>query len=536
MTAIKSDLPCPCGSSSDAFATYADGTGHCFSCSKHWPKDSFDGSEVSEEVKKEPTPIPLGHYIDLPDRKLSKETCKKYDISVVKLDGKEYHIYGYYDNDNTKVMAKVRKLPKCFSPKEDFRCGTKGDTIHSGLFGKQSFKAGGKAIVITEGEYDAASYYEMFKYPAVSVRSSSLAVNDVTEDYEFLNSFDEVVFCFDADTEGRKAAKKCADLFPGKAKIINMCKHKDANDYLKNGDAEVLRKEYFSAKEIKLGGVSGSKKDWLEASKIRPIAGIPLIWDGLNLITRGVRFEEVWTFGGGTKIGKSEILKELTYGLVIMTDYNIGMLMLEESDVRTKQCLMGKELNKRYYLEGEDWPTDFELEKAAEIFGGRVYQDTLRSSKWEDIEKKIQYMVNALGCKFIMLDHLTAVAEGTDGDINSILHTVLEKLNNIAVREKITFFCISHLNQSANKNHEEGARVTLRDFYGSGAIKQRSNFVFGFEGDLHGENIPKNRRLLRCLADREAGDGGGKVLLLDYNPKSGRLLESDDLELEEENE
>jgi twinkle protein len=69
---------------------------------------------------------------------------------------------------------------------------------------------------------DALSAYQMFgdKYPVVSIRNGAQgAAADCRRAYEFLDQFDNIIFCYDNDEHGKKAAHECADMFGGKAKI-----------------------------------------------------------------------------------------------------------------------------------------------------------------------------------------------------------------------------------------------------------------------------------------------------------------------------
>ncbi len=527
--------PCPCGESSDAFTQFFDEDGnitggkcHSGKCdSKFFKKtelDNYDAGEgpaMTEQVYKEPSNLPKGKYKDY--RSISKDACKLFDISTSKDDSAV--CYGHRDVEGTRVGIKIKKLQQ-----KAFKADGNMSIDNLALFGEHLFSGGGKYVTIYEGEDDAASGYTMHNNVGAHVsitHGAGSAEKQCRLRMKWLNTFENIIICFDGDTEGRKAAKSVASIFPGKAKIVTLTKCKDASDYLTGNHRRDFTAAWWNAEEPKIEGVAGSASDWLEAATVKPVPGVPLIWPELNKITRGVRPGEIWTFGGGTKLGKSEVLKRLSYGLVAEQGASVGMIMLEESDTRTMQCLMGQHLRNRYYIEGNEWPTETQLDDAAQVFGGKAYIDTERNSDFSAVEAKIEYMVRGLGCQYITLDHLTAIAEGKKGDVNSILHEVFEKLNHMVVRDNFSIFAISHLNQAQNKNHEEGARVTLRDFYGSGAIKQRSNFVFGFEGDLQGEQIGTNQRILRCLADRNAGDGGGKCVNLQYDIDTGILEELD---------
>ena len=82
------------------------------------------------------------------------------------------------------------------------------------------------------------SAYELLgsKYPVVSVRSASSAVKDCKKNFEWIDSYTNIVLAFDMDTPGQDAAKAIADLFGYKTSIMKMDKkYKDANGYLVDG-------------------------------------------------------------------------------------------------------------------------------------------------------------------------------------------------------------------------------------------------------------------------------------------------------------
>jgi len=542
---IYKHLPCPMCDSSDGYSLDEDGFGWCFSCSNEdnqgKPYDeNKDDSVTASAVKKDvyvPPSLPKGVYCSIPDRKLTEKTCKKFDITCAIKDGVIVsHAYGYYDSERKRSVVKQRKCdPKSFVTHDGRTVDSTGERVNkTGLFGWQVFPAGGKTVTITEGEVDAASVFEMNGgWPVTSVRSSSTAVGDCKAFHTYLNSFGKVYIAFDNDKAGKKAAETVAKLFPGKAYIMTMTQYNDPNEYLVAGKGKEFIREWYNSVLAKLDGICYGVEQWTKLATAKPKKGTPLIWKGLNDATYGIRLGEVWTFGGGTGLGKSECLKELAYGLVKDQGKKCGMIFLEEGHDRTGQCLISKDLGYRFFLEDEQTPSAEELEPAIALMADNIALSYGIDQTWDKVEQQIMTMKHGLGIEYIFLDHVTAIAEGKGQDVNAALHAIYEKLNTIANQEQIAIFCISHLNQSANKNHEEGARVTLRDFYGSGAIKMRSDFVFGIEGDTQGIDIKDNYRNLRILKDRPRGDSAGTVVCLKYHTHArgddldGRLLETD---------
>lgn len=523
---VESKLDCPLCSSSDAYAIYDDGHGYCFSCQGYTDEaGTVERKERNVEAKPaENIRLPVGQTLAIPNRKLTLETVKKYGVTVI-TDADSNIVgtaYPYYDSDGNKCAVKIRNADKTFR--------IEGYIRNAQFFGAQLFKGGSKYITICEGEEDAEAAFQMMgsRYPFISIKTGvASALKECKENYEYLNSFDNIVIVFDSDQHGKVAAKKVAQLFPGKAKIVTLTEGKDASDYCVAGKAQAFTAEWWAGEVYTPASVLfGDALTKLSYEK--PIVGVPLIIPALNDVTYGIRLHETWTLGAGTGLGKTELWKEIAYGLAIEQNKKCGIIFLEEKPARTWQCITGKDIGKRYYLEDVD-ASDEEIAAANEkLKDNFVIYDHNGDTDWDSIKAKIQYFVRSLGCEYIFLDHITALAEGKDeGNVNHRIHQIMGEINDMVNADPFSMFIISHLNQPTGTPHEEGGRVTLRNFYGSGAIKQRSNFVFALEGNQQAEGAERHLRYLRCLKDRNRGDGVGEVIPLQYSLDTGRLLEYD---------
>ncbi len=528
MVLTSARVECPACGSSDGFAQDREGGGYCFSCKKLIEKGGNILMPNNDAKPAPPAKLGDGRFIPILDRRLTLATCQKYNVKV---DEYNNHLYPYYDGD-TVAAVKYR------TPDKSFPTRPSGTIQKCGLFGKVSFAAGGPSVTVTEGELDAMSAFQMMgsRYPAVSVQSSSTAVRDCKNDWKFLNSFRKIILAFDNDKPGQDAAAKVALLFPGKAFIMGMSKYNDCSDYLQHKGTKDWMKEWWDSKEVEVGGYMSGES--LLTAMRKPIKdGLSLPWPTLSAAMHGVRWHELITLGAGSGLGKTECFKEIINHVILEHGMKCGVIFLEEPPAKTGICIHSKSLNKRLIK------PEFAKTRVREILESENYQriaenlvvvDHRGESDVEHILAQIEYLVVKFGCKFVFLDHITAICEGKeDGNVNSQIHHAMEELNKLLQRHEFTLFMISHLNQPSGTPHEEGARVTLRNFYGSGAIKQRSNFVFGLEGDQQAGGGVKHRRFLRCLKDRELGEATGLVTPLRYDPETGALEEYDIDEIEE---
>ena len=530
MTLKTEREPCfKCGSS-DGFAPDDEGKGHCFSCDTTFSKKDLEDAGYEPDtsttaVKSVPFDgdLPMGKLKALEDRGINIDTCRKYGVTV---NTEDSHLYPYFNMEGEHHAVKFRTVEK------NFMYTPRGVYQNSMLFGQQAFGSGGRAITITEGELDAMAAYQMHgsMYPCVSVQSSGSALKDCKRNWEWLNTFEKVYITFDNDDAGKKAAKKVADLFPGKAYVTHLGQHNDPCDYLVAGHASKFKNEWWDSKLVEITGFLAG--EGLLNAMSKPVAeGTSLPWPTLDEVMYGVRMNELITLGAGSGLGKTETYKQIIYHMATVNDAKCGVIFLEESPAKTGLCVYGKAVNLRLqrpeYAETRiktitDSPQYDQITKNLVVVNHKGVSDL------EPILAKIEYLVTALGCKYVFLDHITAVCEGKDdGNVNHAMHVAMTELSKLLQRHEFTLFLISHLNGNTNIPYEEGGRVKMNNFYGSSAIKQWSNFVWGLEGNQQAEGEVKHHRQLRVLKDRELGEATGTVVDLKYDQQTGHFDEFD---------
>jgi twinkle protein len=162
------------------------------------------------------------------NRGISEETLRKYGVGT---DAQGKISFPYYDAYGRLGMIKHWGLTLKPDGKKD--TWTSSDPIMS-LFGKDVCDpdTGIQKLVITEGEWDAMACWEM-NIPAVSIPMGCSNTQWITEDYQFLSHFDEIVLLFDNDLAGKKAAKDAAARLGQERCLIVTLPLKDANDMLR---------------------------------------------------------------------------------------------------------------------------------------------------------------------------------------------------------------------------------------------------------------------------------------------------------------
>jgi twinkle protein len=524
--AIESHVACVVCDSSDGMTVYEDekdGSQYfkCFSCGKGGKLMNDSSVSVYREAApiKPYEPDPTLKVRSIPERDISKDTCEFF--GVVSSDEKILFPFG-------TSGAKVRNREE-----KKFHCVGK----LSGLFGQDKFPAGGRYVTITEGEIDALSVFQMTgsKYPTVSVPNGAEgAVKAAKEAFEWLSSFEHIVICFDADEPGQRNAKKVAELFGAKAKIVKLNRHKDANEYLMAQEAKDFVDAWWKAETFTPDGIVAGSSLWGTVTKPVTASTVQYPFEELNKLTFGVRPGELVMVTAGSGLGKSQFLREIVWKIIQDTQDNIGMMFLEESVQKTAISMMSLAANKPLHLPTTQYtPAEYEAAFNATLGLDRLFFfDHFGSTGIDNIVNRVRYMAKALNCKYVILDHISIVVSAQEsGDERKALDEIMTRLRTIVQETGISLFCVSHLKRPEGKGHEEGVATSLAQLRGSGAIAQLSDIVIGLERNAqHSDPLERNTTVIRVLKNRFSGLTGpaGKAL---YDLSTGRMLDKTEEEM-----
>jgi twinkle protein len=527
MSFIRTHVACPACGSSDGASINADGSTYCFVCTTLTP--GTEGIEVIEPIT-EPVKdmsftkaFATGVPVSVSERRITKTTMEKY--GTVRDNGKYY--FPYYDKDSVLVAAKVRPVDrKDFSAVGSWKAAT--------LFGQNLFPSGGKYLTITEGEFDALAAFQMTgsKWPVVSIRNGAAsALKDCKANYEYINSFETIVVCFDGDEPGIKAAKEVAELFGSKCKIFKpMPELKDACDWLSASKEAQFVDRWWRAEQFVPDGIVSGSTLWDVVSEPMAPADCKYPWDGLNELTYGIRLGELVTITAGSGLGKSQVLRELVWHLIQNTPDNIGLMFLEESVRKTALSMMSLAANTPLHLP-DAVVSEEERKNAfdATLGTGRLYLfDHFGSTSIENIVNRVRYLAKGMSCKYVFLDHLSIIISSQEsGDERKALDEVMTKLRMLVQETNIALILVSHLKRPSDKGHEEGAATSLAQLRGSASIAQLSDMVLGLERNGQAEDlIERNTTHVRVLKNRFAGVTGPACHLL-YNKETGRMFQTE---------
>jgi twinkle protein len=456
----------------------------------------------------------------IPERNITSATCDKY--GVTQQDGKHY--YPYTDEGGTRVAYKVRSVvEKSFAIEGSFKDAT--------LFGQSLFHTGGKYLTIVEGELDALAAYQMTgsQWPVVSIRNGAqAALKDCKAQYEWINSFDAIVICFDADEPGKKASKEVAELFGQKAKIVqHKSGYKDACEYLIAGATKEFVNEWWKAETYKPDGIINGNELWEELKKPKQMPDASWPYKKLDSMLAGLRKRELITIAAGTGQGKSTFLRQLIHHLLRTTNDNVGMAFLEESPQRTALGIMSIEAGKPLHLPQTVY-SEAELKAAYDTTMGTgrcILFNHFGSLDIDNVLNRLKFMVKGQNCSWLILDHYQMILSGMDTDERKGLDMLLTKLRTFVEETGVGLFGVSHTRRMDGKGLENGAEITLSALRGTQGISQLSDAVIGLQRDQQNDDeTVRNTTELRLLKARFTGETGPAGSLY-FDKKVNKLVE-----------
>lgn len=527
-------LPCPKCPSSDGYHLYTDGHGYCYSCKYFKPKE---GEEFFVDD--------IYTYEYLPHRGLFKKTLEFYDIKTkVDKDGKPVSVGFKYPSGRIKVRSLARKEfhwtakgEHNVTAREDQLGSVQASSIPAeraeGLFGREHFSAGEhKNIIITEGEYDAATWFQILGVPSVSVRSSSSAVTDITVDRSFVNAHERIYLSFDADAAGRQALRDCARLFDyNKLRILGLGQMdgdvllKDANDYLKAGKADDLRNIYANAKRYLPETVVSINKDTIaEILAEAPADGVPYppSMATLNKMTRGIHRGRSVLVTAKTGVGKTELMHALEHQLLESTNDNIGAIYLEEPKADHLRSLASIELGRPCFHSDSGVSTEevvSAVQKAAKVDDRLHVYSHFGCDDPEVFLDTIRFLVSACNVVYVLVDHISMVVSGIRGtdDERRALDYIVTRLEMMIKELNFSLIFVSHVND-------------FGDTRGSRAIGQLADVRIDATRDyMNPDTTVKNTLCLSISKNRVPGTQTGEAGQYLFDPYTRRYSEIADV-------
>ena len=468
---------CPfedCGSS-DAFNWNDDGYGFCHSCGESYPNKHklpvFDWAKQSYPLKRKENvmmkEVKGVTYDDI--RGIDPEVCKLYGIQIqTDADGKPVR-YAYKYPHTVKYRA--------FDDKSKTWIKDRGVGMNH-LFGPEFNSNSSNKLYLTEGEFDAASLYQILgqKFFVKSLPSASIGEKFIKQNYNYLNSFKEIIYAGELDDAGRRSAERLYESFPTKLYYVPMSKYKDANEFLMAGDGEELKWTALKPQRYSPDNFFCSDEEVAQAIRTEnPYDYTPTGHTGLDDKIRGIVKGGLTFLKAPRGTGKTEVIRYFETGLLKNPDTRIALLHMEEMRSTTYRAMATYHLGVNVRTKDdaqENGVSEDDVVKAAleATQGERTIVFEMRSH--DDPLKLLEYTRLAstvYGAEYIFVDHVQRLAylsqTGVDG-ATSVLTSLGARMAQLSKELNIGVVFISQVNDDGRTKYasslEEEAIICIK--------------------------------------------------------------------------
>ena len=468
---------CPfedCGSS-DAFNWNDDGYGFCHSCGESYPNKHrlpvFDWAKQSYPLKRRENimmkEVKGVTYDDI--RGIDPEICKLYGIQIqTDADGKPVR-YAYKYPHTVKYRA--------FDDKSKTWIKDKGVGMNH-LFGPEFNSNSSNKLYVTEGEFDAASLYQILgqKFFVKSLPSASIGEKFIKQNYQYLNSFKEIIYAGELDDAGRRSAEKLYESFPTKLYYVPMSKYKDANEFLMAGDGEELKWTALKPQRYSPDNFFCSDEEVAQAIRTEnPYDYTPTGHTGLDDKIRGIVKGGLTFLKAPRGTGKTEVIRYFETGLLKNPDTRIALLHMEEMRSTTYRAMatyhLGVNVRTKDDAQENGVSEDDVIKAALEatqgertiVFEMRSHDDPLKLLEYTRLASTVY------GAEYIFVDHVQRLAylsqTGVDG-ATSVLTSLGARMAQLSKELNIGVVFISQVNDDGRTKYasslEEEAIICIK--------------------------------------------------------------------------
>ena len=512
----------------------------------YWKK-SNDEIQQERKVVKETIKDVLEYPIAvMPDRKITKETCKKFGVrmTISEEDGKTPTAYYFPYYDSKGKLSGYKKRDLTLDKHEKFHFTTIGKVgVDCKLFGQtvaENIEQKRKNLVYVEGEIDQLSTYQAMKEQVKGTKWESMepfvvsvscgtanAVEATLHNEDFIRSFDSLSLMFDGDeaTEaekkkgilrGKEATEAVASALVGTG--VTLCtielpaKYKDASDMLQDGEGDALAKivqfgkKAYTAEKI----VRASDIDFDDLIAPQPEGIYVDCFPELNRKIHGFRTRELVVLTSPSNVGKSTVCAMFANAFIEAGE-RVGMIFLEETNKQTLQRAVASKL-KVNYNKFKNAP----LACASKEEIRKAYDEIAKDDKLimlghfgslpiSELMNKIRHMHLVEGCSHIVLDHLSVVISGSHiENERKELDIVMTALAAFCAANDVCIIAVSHINRTAAEQfkppkgkEDEPFWVTIskEQLRGSAALEQLAFIVLRLEPQIMPDRSRGNVRL-----------------------------------------
>lgn len=454
----------------------------------------------------------------LNNRGIPQEVIDHFKIGT---DGENITIPLFENEELVNIMYR-RNPSKDISediPKYWLEKGCKSVLFNSEIFNKDE----GKAIIITEGVFDAMVLWNNGIKHVISITLGASSFPDNWVDY--FSKYKTIYLCFDNETSkiGYEGAKKVAEkLGKNKCRFISLPipegqTKTDITDFFirDKQPAQAFIELVRSAKYL----LNGEASDIVHISELMKIVenrilhgddlGIATGFENLDKAMGGLRKGRLVILSGKPNSGKSALSLNIVRNLSL-SDVPSFVFSLEMPpiDVARRLLLMENSITNTE-IDQIKTPEDKNMIKCISIM--KLFDDRpiyLYRQSGQVAFKKFQdsarYAVLELGCRLVVVDHLHFFAHSVMNKTSETANIVRE-MKLLAIELNVCILCLAHIKRTQNKE------AMLTDLKDSSSLEGDADQVLFLYRKSESSDIEEKKKTELKIAKNRDGKAGDKI-------------------------
>lgn len=509
------------------FRATCDYHGHFVELARDFDYDlGFGERRVYKKLPQKPFVIRDEAIAYMATRGIGEATCRKYEITSRK-DNKNVIVFPFYDDQGVLQFIKYRnaKFRKGIDKAKEW---SEADTMPIPFGMKQC--EGFDRLVITEGQMDSLSLAECGIRNAVSVPTGATGFTWVTNCYDWISRFREVIVFGDNENGKITLADGLRARLTMTIKVVRRKDYlgeKDANDILlKYGKAAIVR-AVESAEVPRLENVKDLST--VQSVDLNSLQKIKTNIATIDKVIGGLVMGQLIVLTGKRGEGKSTFMSQLVCEALEQNE-SVFIYSGELADYHFKRWLdyqlagpHNVRGNLNEYGEFEYTLPEQAVNAISEWYRGRAY---IYDNSWvsedenelESLTDTITKVVKQYGVRLVCIDNLmTAMEVVNDGSqLNLAQSNFVGKLKKIAVKYDVAIILVAH----PRKSNEA---ITNDDVSGSSDITNKADIVMSYRRvdkteEYNGElSVTKNRLFGRYAV-------GDSTIKLRYDNATKRIF------------
>lgn len=463
-------------------------------------------------------------------------------------DGEVTEMYSpcYYFDGNTRILTgyNVRTVEGKKFRMEGFVspdvCEWHGKSYNSRVADTLIIVGGQIDYVTTQGAInEITKKYQSHKINVVSpVNGENSVYKHVVADYEWVTSHKKIILALDNDEAGIQATEKLLSILPTEqCYLANFGEHKDPNAY-RLDNAQLQQDIYWNVQPVDSFGIVGSSELFDAAMEgLDGRVGLPLPYYMQDMLPFVPYIPEssIVLFAGETSGGKTTLLSELQFSLIMNSEYRTGILSFEDNKKQFGIKVANRVIGTK--LQNMDKEAAKELMRINKAKIDRVLKDkegrdrfVLVEEGFSDLEqakKVILKLIKVFDCKVVVIDPLQNLIGSKTNEVQREFMLFLEDCKRIY---ETVFILGTHIRKVSKEKgtdpdqKSDSPQFTEMDIEGSGAITKSATLTLAiFRDKTAVSEVDRNTTVIAIFKNREFSDTTNYACKVFYRKSCHRL-------------